>query len=145
MNPIAQEAVEYLKTERIGVLAVKMLDGSPHGATVHFAHTEEPLEFLIQTGTDCMKSEPLLKNGSTEASFIVGQDENNMKTLQLDGIARVATENEEDSFMDTYLGKFPSKEERVKDPEAVFIIFTPTWWRFTDWKTPEGKKIWSSK
>ncbi|MBX4199016.1 pyridoxamine 5'-phosphate oxidase family protein [Candidatus Parcubacteria bacterium] len=145
MKTIAPEALEYLKTQRVGTLAVEMLDGSPHAATVHFAHTEEPLAFYIQTGTDCRKSEALLKNGSTRASFVVGSDESNMKTLQLDGVAKVANEGEEDHFMEIYLGKFPSKEGKVKDPEALFIIFTPTWWRFTDWKTAEGKKIWISE
>lgn len=86
-----------------------------------------------------------MKNGSTRASFVVGSDENNMKTLQMDGIARVPNADEDDFFMDTYLGKFPSKEGKVKDPEALFIIFTPTWYRFTNWKTPEGKKIWISE
>lgn len=140
-----KEILEYIKSQRVGVLSVEMLDGSPHGATVHFAHTENPLQFFFETGIECRKSESLLKNGSTRASFVIGSDESNMKTFQADGIARIPNKNEEDFFTDTYLGKFPSKEPKVKDPEAIFIIFTPTWWRFTDWTKPEGKTIVTSK
>jgi len=39
---IDKKILDYLKDQRVGVLAVEMLDGSPHGATVHFAHTEDP-------------------------------------------------------------------------------------------------------
>jgi general stress protein 26 len=122
MKPIVTEVLDYLKTQRVGVFAVEMLDGSPHGSTLHFAHKDDPLQFFFETGTDCLKSEVLLKNGSTRASFVVGSDENNMKTLQLDGTARIPSTNEEEFFMDTYLSKFPSKEPKVKDPEAVFYI-----------------------
>ncbi len=141
MKEITQEALDYLKTQKIGVLSVEMLDGSPHSATVHFAHTEKPFAFFIETGKGCRKSEALLKNGHTRASFVVGVDEGNMKTLQLDGVASVAKAAEEDSFMDTFLAKFPNKDGKVKDSEVVLILFTPTWWRFTDWKTSEGKRI----
>ena len=44
--------IEYLKTQRVGVLAVEMPDGSPHAATVHFAHTESPLVFYFETNRD---------------------------------------------------------------------------------------------
>ncbi len=144
MKNLPSEILEYLKTQRIGVFAIEMLDGSPHAATVHFAHAENPFQFYIETGINCRKSEPLLKNSSARATLVIGTDENNMKTLQMDGIARIVKDSENDFFIDTYLKKFPSKEGKVKDPEAVYIIFTPTWYRFTDWKTSEGKKIWIS-
>ncbi len=144
MSPLPIEALSYLNTQHIGVLAVEMLDGSPHGATVHFAYTDEPLQILIQTGAKSLKCEALLKNGETRASFVIGIDESEMKTFQLDGIARVAKKDEEESFINTFIAKFPSKEERAKEPGTVSIIFTPTWWRFTDMKTPEGRKVWVS-
>lgn len=144
METIPTEVLAYLQTQRIGVFAIELLDGSPHAAAIHVAHTEHPFAFYMQTGSGCRKSEPLLRNGSARATLVIGMDEHNMKTLQMDGIARIPQESENDAFLDVYLSKFPSKEKRAKNPEAVFIIFTPTWWRFTDWTTPEGKKVWTS-
>lgn len=136
------EILEYLKTQNVGVLAVEMLNGSPHGATVHFAHTEEPLVFYFETYRDYRKAEPLYGREQTRASFVV-TDEVNMKTLQLDGVVELIKTEEKEKYDSVYFGKFPGKLEKSKDPKFVFFKFTPTWSRFTDWKTPEGKKIWS--
>jgi general stress protein 26 len=141
---MVKESLEYLKTQRVGVLAVEMLDGSPHAATVHFAHAENPLVFYFETYREYRKAEPLLGRKTTRASFVVGSTEENMKTLQLDGNIELIQPEEKDFYDSVYLGKFPEKKEKSKDPKFVFFKFTPTWWRFTDWKTPEGKKIWCS-
>ena len=74
--------LDFLKTERTGVLAVEMLDGSPHGATVHFANCEGPFVFYFETNRDYRKSEALLGRPKSRASFVIGIDENIMKTLQ---------------------------------------------------------------
>lgn len=139
-----KEILEYLKTQDIGVLAVEMMDGSPHAATVHFAHTEDPLVFYFETYDNYRKAEPILQKDKTRASFVVGCDENNMKTFQLDGVVELIKPSEKDDYDLVYFTKFPGKREKSKDPKFVFFKFTPTWWRFTDWHTLEGKKIWLS-
>jgi general stress protein 26 len=137
-----KEILEYLKMQRVGVLAVEMLDGSPHAATVHFAHTEEPLVFWFETYREYRKAEPLFGRDKTRASFVVGTNESDMKTFQLDGVAELIKPNEREIINSVYLSKFPEKMEKAeKDPKVVFFKFTPTWWRFTDWKTPKGKKV----
>jgi general stress protein 26 len=136
-----KEILEYLKTERIGVLAVEMLDGSPHASTVHFAHTENPLVFYFETYREYRKSEPLYEREESRASFVIGCDEKNMKTLQLDGIVKLLKPDEKEIFDSVYLEKFPKKKEKSKDPKFVFFKFIPKWWRFTDWTKPEGKII----
>ncbi len=136
-----KEILDYLEAQKIGVLAVEMLDGSPHGATVHFAHTDEPLVFYFETYREYRKAEPILNKEKLRGSFVVGCNENDMKTLQLDGIVELLKENEKGTFDAVYLGKFPEKIEKSKDDKFVFFKFTPTWWRFTDWTRPEGKTI----
>ena len=144
------EALVYLETQRIGVLAVKMLDNTPHAATVHFAHDKETLVFYFETKRDSRKVEPLLAQASVPASLVIGTSESEMKTLQLDGIIELIAPAAEAAFDRVYLGKFPEKKEKITtNPEAVAdeyvcLKFTPTWWRFTDWHTSEGKKIWTS-
>lgn len=136
-----QEILEYLKTQRVGVLAVEMLDGSPHGATVHFAHTENSFQFFFKTHREYRKVEPLLEKSTTRATFVVGVDESNMKTLQLDGEVRLISQIEKELFDNVYFGKFPEKRKNQEDPNSIYLIFTPVWWKYTEWNTSQGKLI----
>jgi hypothetical protein len=132
--------LDYLKTQRLGVLAVEMLDGSPHGATVHFANSEDPFIFFFETNREYKKSEALFGRDESRATFVVGVDENNLITFQLDGIVRLVKEEEMELYKDVYLEKFPNKAKKIGDPKVVHFIFTPTWWRYTDW-TKKGESI----
>lgn len=140
-----QEIVNYLETQRVGVLAVEMPDGSPHAATVHFAHSNEPLLFYFETRRDSRKAQALLGRNVTRATFVIGSDESSMKTFQLDGLIEVLKDDEKGTFDSVYLAKFPEKKEKSYDPQFIFFKFMPTWWRFTDWKAPHGKKILTSE
>lgn len=150
VNNMIPEVFQYLKTQRTGVLAVKMPDGAPHAATVHFAHSDEPFMFYFETKRDSRKAESLLTQTSVVASLVIGTSESEMKTLQLDGTIELVSPTEKTKFDRVYLAKFPEKEEKIQaeTPETgayICLKFTPTWWRFTDWTTLEGKKIWASK
>jgi uncharacterized protein YhbP (UPF0306 family) len=137
-----QEILDFIKSQRIGVLAVEMLDGSPHGATVHFAHQDNPVEFFFLTDREDKKCEPILARGKTRASVVIGFDEATMKTLQLDGEVKIVeSEDDKKRCFDAYFGKFPEKKKWMDDKDSVFLSFMPTWWRYTDYKKPKGEKI----
>lgn len=138
-----QKILEYIKTQRLCVMAVEMLDGSPHAATLHFAHTENPLMFFFETNRDYRKCAPLFGRATTRASVVIGFDESNVKTLQMDGVVRLLHDNEQTVFDAIYFPKFPDKKKKV-DSKFVPFAFIPTWWRFTDWTRPDGKVIFSS-
>ncbi|HTR19136.1 MAG TPA: pyridoxamine 5'-phosphate oxidase family protein [Candidatus Paceibacterota bacterium] len=131
------EILEYLKGQRVGVFAIEMLDGSPHAATVHFANTDE-LVFIFETEKGYRKTEALVGREISRASMVVGSNESEMKTLQLDGTAQLLAD---EKLKMVYLAKFPKKQGKLHDPNAVMFMFTPTWWRFTDWTAPEGKIV----
>lgn len=138
-----QEILEYIKSQRVGVLALEMLDGSPHAATVHFTIVESPIFFIFETSAKSRKAEPILKNQITRASLVIGSDERNMKTLQFDG--HVELLKADDPSIDTYLDEFPEKKLKVqKSQDIIFFKFIFSWWRYTDWTKPEGKLILSS-
>lgn len=136
-----QRIFDYIKSQRVGVLAVEMLDGSPHAATVHFAHTENPLQFYLETYKEYRKAEALFGREISRASLVIGVDESNMKTLQFDGEVRLIKSEEKEVYDEIYFEKFPDKKEKSKDSKFVFFTFIPSWWRFTDWTTPTGKVI----
>jgi len=138
------EIISYLNNERVGVIALEMADGSPHGATVHFAYSENPFEFYFQTYRDSRKAELLVQKGMCRATFVLGTSEETMKTFQLDGEVHLIKPEEKDHCEKIYLGKFPEKTERSKDPRAIYFKFVPTWWRYSDFMHKEGKLILTS-
>ncbi len=135
------EILEFLKEEQVGVLAVEMMDGSPHAATVHFAHTAHPLIFYFETYREYRKCEALFGREKSRASFVVGCNEDSKKTLQLDGVVELIKTEEKEKYDQVYFGKFPNKKEKSIDPKFVFFKFTTTWWKFTDFRAVGGKKI----
>ena len=139
------EILNYIQSQRVGVLAVEMMDGSPHAATVHIANTENPLVFYFETNREYRKCEPLFGREITRASLVIGSNETDMKTLQMDGNVRLLkTDEEKKAFQEIYLEKFPNKKAKAANPNVVPFVFIPTWWRFTDWTRPKGKIILSS-
>ncbi|HEY4479394.1 MAG TPA: hypothetical protein VI981_03515 [Candidatus Paceibacterota bacterium] len=138
-----REILDYVARERVGVLAVEMLDGWPHAAAVHFVCQEKPFIFFFETDRTYKKSEPLLSRELSRASFVLGSDESALKTFQLDGDVRVVKKVELETFESVYYCKFPEKTSKA-GPDSVFFIFTPRWWRYTDYKKPGGKFILSS-
>lgn len=138
-----KEILEYIATQRVGVLAVEMPDGSPHAATVHFSHTEDPLVFCFETYNDSRKYQSIAAGASARASLVIGSDESTMKTLQMDG-ALMELKDHVSVPAKAYLKKFYEKKVKTADPRFRYLVFTPSWWRFTDWTRPEGKLILTS-
>lgn len=140
-----QEILDYIKSQRVGVLAIEMLDGSPHASAVHFAESAYPLVFFFETDKNYRKSEPLLGRNQSRASLVVGANENDAKTLQLDGVVELLKPEEMSIIDSLYLKKFPEKKEKSKGSDILFFKLTPNWWRYTDWKTPKGKIVLTSE
>ncbi|MEI6316204.1 MAG: NUDIX domain-containing protein [bacterium] len=133
--------VDYLNTERAGVLAVEMPDGSPHAAAVHFAYCNAPVTFFFETRSTYRKFEALKDDKKSRASFVVGCNDSIMKTMQLDGVVEVVKENEQELFDSVYFEKFPEKIKKEKEETIIYFKFTPAWWRYTDWNHVDGKFI----
>ena len=138
-----QEINTFLELQQVGVLAVEMLDGSPHGATVHFAHSDRPLRFYFETSPSYRKVEALTGRDQSRATFVVGTQADSKQTLQLDGIVKLLDPKDMELFTQVYFAKFPLKKEKFSN--QILFEFHPTWWRFTDWAAPQGKQIWTSE
>lgn len=133
------EVFKYIQSQRLCVLAIEMPDGSPHAATLHFATTADNAKFFFLTSPQYRKSEALQGREISRASIVVGVDENDMKTFQADGGVGIIKPEEIESFETIYYGKFPEKMGKFTGDLA--FVFTPTWWRFTDYATPQGKVV----
>ena len=134
--------LEYLRTQRTGVLAVEMQDGSPHATPMHFAHCEGPFIFYFETNRKYRKAEAFQNEKKNRASLVLGGDESTMKIFQVDGTIEVISNEEKENFDTVYFGKFPEKKEKAKNnPDSLSFKFIPTWWKFSDFKHPDGKLV----
>lgn len=132
-KPDQSRITDYLQKERIGVLALELQDGSPHGAVMHFAHSADPFILYFATSSKSRKAQAFLGKTEVRATFVVGVVETVFETLQIDGVVRaLASEEEESRFNEVYLSRFPEKADHVKNPGALRFLFVPEKWKFTD-------------
>ena len=130
-----QKIKDFLKKEHVGVISVLLADGSPHSATVHYSHQESPLKFFIQTSNGTVKVQNLLDGKIGRAAMVIGFSEQDWLTIQMRGAIRAVTDsNELETIYKIHYAKHPDAE-KYKGPKTVFLEFTPTWWRFTDFNT----------
>lgn len=124
----------FLKAHRISVAGILQSDGSIHSATMHYAHTEEPLMFFFMTDKGSRKCRPLQNNESVQASLVIGFNEEEMATFQAEGeICFLKPENEQTGW-ETYTKKYPNRAAGKNDPDVVVLQFTPNWARFSDYQ-----------
>lgn len=132
MNP---KISDFLKKERVGVVSVILVDGAPHSATVHYSHEESPLRFFIQTTNTTAKVQNLLDGKTAKAAMVIGFSEQDWLTIQMRGNIRIVSDKSElEKIYNIHYQKHPDAE-KYKGPKTVFLEFTPTWWRFTDFNT----------
>lgn len=119
--------VEYLEKERMCVLATVLANGTPHAAAMHFVYQNEALFFSTHFGNRKLEG---LNAGRSQASVCVGFSETDWATLQMDG----QIEKTDPVFAKSLvLSKYPESEKHMDD-QTVFLKFTPSWWRFMDYK-----------
>ena len=123
------QVLNFLNTERMSVLATQLADGSPHTAAMHFVYQDNALYFSTHFGNHKLQG---LDSSHTGASVTIGFSETDWKTLQLDGQAEKLTDSTQAKSLS--LAKYPESEKHM-DAKTVFLKFTPTWWRYTDFKT----------
>lgn len=136
-----ESVISFLQSNRISVLTTLLPDGSPHGATLHYSHSTDPLELYFSTENTSRKCQNLMGGKFSKASVVIGFSEQEWKTLQMDGeIQAVLDKSELEKVHKVHYAKHPNSEQYKNDPATVFLKFTPKWWRYTDYNTtPETK------
>lgn len=125
---------QFLKAHRISVAGIIQKDGTVHSATMHYAHSEDPLTFYFMTDKSSRKCRPLQDGESANASLVIGFNEEEMATFQAEGTISFLKEENQDKGWDAYTKKFPNRAGGKDNPEVVILQFTPNWGRFTDYK-----------
>lgn len=131
-----EEIFKFIKENNIGVLSVLRPGGSIHAASLHYSGGESAdLEFYFATSKKSRKAEGLLGGGNIKASMVIGFREEEMVTVQMDGEVHAATTDEEkNKVIDVHYAKHPNARIYKDDEDTLFIIFKPTWWRYSAFK-----------
>ncbi len=131
-----EKILAFLKSHRVCSLATLLSDGSPHTASMHYSHQDQPIKLFFSTENTSRKCQILLDGKSTKASVVVGFSEEEWITLQLDGEVKaiLAPDNLKAAKAVHYL-KHPNSQQYENAPATIFLEFTPTWWRYTDFNT----------
>lgn len=137
-----KEVIDFINTQRLCVLSIEMLDGSPHGSSMHFAYDSNVEKFFLLTDKKYKKFESIASKDITRASIVIGFNENNKVTFQSDGNLKIIKKEE---FSDNYFIKFPENKKYLENTDTIFLLFSAKWWRYTDWTSPDGKKVISSE
>lgn len=135
MKKINSKILDFLARQRVCALTTLLSDGTPHASAMHFSHNTEPFKIYIQTENTSKKCQALLEGNEVKASVVIGFSEEEFKTLQMDGFV-VAIKSHESllNIHKIHYKKITDAEKWKNSPATVFLVFTPTWWRYTEYK-----------
>ncbi len=132
-----KEILNFVANEPVSAIALTLPDGSPYVATLHHAHTEVPFCLIYETSNDSRKFTAFSKGNSVRASVVIGVNEKDMRTLQLNGVATRIPKD--DPRVQVYIAKFPKKATRIAGERIEFFIFIPAWWRYSSFSPEKGR------
>ncbi len=131
-----EKLAQFLTTHRVCSLTTLLPDGTPHAAALHYSHTEDPLTLYFSTEKSSRKCQGILNGESVMGSVVIGFSEEEWVTLQMDGeVTAVSDDAVLKKAHAIHYSKHPNSEKYKDDPETLFLAFSPTWWRYTDYNT----------
>lgn len=125
---------EFIAKNRIAALTIMLPDGTPHAATVHFAHQDNPtFKLFFMTEKTTRKCSSIINGENAKAAVVIGFSEKEWVTLQMEGnIHIVYSKDLIESVKSMYFLKYPGMQKYEANPQTVFLEFSPTWWRYSD-------------
>ncbi len=130
------KVLEFLSKQRVCSLTTLLPDNSPHAAAVHYSHSENPLTLYFSTDNSSRKCTALLKGETVKGAVVIGFSEEEWLTLQMNGeVTAILNKDELAKVHKIHYAKNPNAEKYKDDPATIFLKFTPTWWRYTDYNT----------
>lgn len=119
-----QKIIDFLSKERMAALSICLPDGTPHASAMHFVYKEGVIYFSTHNN-----SKKVTGLTSSKASVTVGFSEQDWVTVQIDGNIEITPDGK-----DLILEKYP-ESVKFMDANTIFLKFTPTWWRYSDYKS----------
>ena len=122
------EVYQFMRSERLGVLATVSEEGRPEAALMGFAVTPQ-LEIIFDTVKTSRKYPNLKKN--PQVAWVIGCATE--VTLQYEGVAEELEGEELAKFKKTYFASFPEGPARESWPGITYFVVRPKWVRYCDY------------
>lgn len=123
------DILEFLRQNRLGVVATVGPQGEPQAAVMGLAVTPQ-LELVFDTLASTRKVANLRRDG--RVAVAVGWSDE--RTVQLQGVADEPTGEELERIREAYFAAFPDGRERLRWEGILHVRVRPTWIRFTDYR-----------
>jgi len=124
-----QDLYEFIDGHDHAVLASVTPFHAPEAALVGIAVTPE-LELVFDTSKNSRKYPNIRQND--QVAFVIGWD--NETTVQYEGEVWEPSAELLARYKDLYFAKFPNGRERESWPDIVYLVVTPKWIRYSDFK-----------
>jgi hypothetical protein len=113
-------AVAFLAKHRISCLSVQLLDGSIHGAAIHYTYLPQTSQVIFNTSRTTVKCSPLLKGEIAQASVVVGFSEEEFIEVQMRGTLYLITEPTElAAAQQAHCAKYPDYQKHATNPTGI--------------------------
>jgi general stress protein 26 len=129
------EVYEFMKQERLAVLATVAEGGQPQAALMGMAVTPE-LEIVFDTVKSSRKYSNLKNH--PRVAWVVGCTTE--ISVQYEGFAEELVGEEMAKYKKTYFAAFPDGPAREGWPGITYFVVRPTWVRYCDYH-PDSRRI----
>jgi general stress protein 26 len=130
-----EEVIQFMKSERLAVLATVSEDQEPEAALMGFAVTPG-LEIIFDTVKSSRKYPNLKKN--PRVAWVIGCSTE--ITVQYEGVAEELEGEELAKYKKTYFAAFPDGPARESWPGITYFVVRPKWVRYCDYD-PTRRRI----
>ena len=129
------ELLDYIQSQRLGVLGSLAPSGEPQAALVGYAVTPD-LEILFDTLQTTRKYRNIAAN--PRVSFSVGNTvgRGDERTVQYEGVAEELAGEQLQRLRPVYFATWPDGVERVQWPHITWFVIRPRWIRYSDFNVP---------
>ena len=123
----------YIRQQKLAIIATIAKDNSPEAALVGIAVTED-LEIVFDTVNTSRKYQNILQNPLV--AMVIGWD--NETTIQYEGTAIELNEYDDKKYKEIYFETFPDGKQRADTwPGLVHFRITPKWIRYSNFNEPQ--------
>ena len=119
--------LEFLRSNRLGVLSTVGPKGEPQSALVGFAITPE-FEIVFDTVNRSRKFTNLARDA--RVALVIGWE--GEVTVQFEGVARQISSTELGPYHEIYFQAFPDGPARLKWAGISYYVVAPKWIRYSD-------------
>lgn len=134
-----EKIFQFIRTCQFGVIStVDPGNLTPESAVVAFSENKH-LELFLGSFIDTRKNKNISKN--PQVSFVIGWDNTNKITTQLEGMALLLEGDEREECIKRHFEKNPDSKKYQNDPRQQYFKIIPSWIRYSNFSV-DPQEVW---